>query len=619
MSDLRKLLETTMRGLLIFTVELAAIVMSGYALGEECNSLECAIHAQNVALVDTLLNSGADPNTPINLFAGEVEEPALAAPLLVAIGNRNSAIAIKLLEFGADPQLANHRHTALTLSIRMNVPSVAEYIIDNNLEDLNPVGSTEKPFNPLVGAIAQGNTEIIVKLLDAGADPKLVPEYTGLTPLASALASGNEQMARVLLEHGVALEQFNNHINVLIYSAKESNHRMTEILLKHHWDPNGQDSYQNTPLNAALLNCRHQERIVGVLSEYGANPCLPLNAEKQPLAQEISVREKGFSFTSEQTLRLLSERAQQCWPPQAGAVGDLSSFRHPPLWKQPCENFECAVRNNDTRTLETLLIAGADPNQSVAVELTEQSVNRPALEAALIHGSQEAAMMLMEAGAKSCDLAREFSVLHRSIVLGQFRLINYLLTKKEDRSNWLCEKETGLTNLHVNALDLDYQAISVALKEGESADPYDRFGFSPLTFALALGAEDVAGLLMDSGADIHQRTTFGHNLLHFAAIGDARLVISGRELAASLDIAQADKVDGRTPLLAAIAAECPSTAISSLLKIGASKCSSDFYGRNFYDYQTEATNRFGKSKHVAREYGGLPDGEQASGPEACPQ
>jgi len=289
------------------------------------------------------------------------------------------------------------------------------------------------------------------------------------------------------------------------------------------------------------------------------------------------------------------------------------------LWKQPCEDFECAVRNNDTRKLETLLVDGEDPNQAVTVKLTEQSVNKPALEAALIHGSQEAAMMLMEAGAKRCDVAGEFSVLHRSIVLGQFRVINYLLTKKQDRSNWLCEEQTGLTNLHVNALDLDYQAISVALKSGESADPYDRFGFSPLTFALALGAEDVAGLLIDSGADIHQSTNFGHNLLHFAAIGDARLVISGRDLAASLGIAQTDKVDGRTPLLAAISAECPSNAISSLIGIGASKCSSDFYGKNYYAYIAEATNRFGKSQRLERDYGRPADDEHAPGLEACPQ
>lgn len=609
----------TRREILIILVVLAAIVMSSSASGQKCISLECAIHGQDIALVDALLASGADPNAPINVFVGEVNEATLSPPLIVAIRKRNPAIAIKLLEYGADPQLADHRHTALTASIIANLPSLAEYIIDNNLADLNPVGSRQKPFNPLVEAVAQNNTEIIVKLLDAGADPNIVLEYTGVTPMSSALFSRNEQMARLLIEHGVEWDEFNDLGNVLIYAAKDSNHRVTELLLQHQWDPNGQDSHQNTPLNAALLNCRHQERIVGVLIEYGANPCLPPDAKKQPLAQEMSVREQGFSFASEQSLNLISERAENCWPPRAGAVGDPGFFRHPPLWKEPCEELECAVRNNDTRKLQTFLIEGEDPNQSVTIELKEQSVNKPALEAALIRGSQEAAMMLMEAGAKKCDTAGEFSVLHRSIVLGQFRVINYLLTKKEGRSNWLCEEQTGLTNLHVNALDLDYLAISEALEKGENADPYDRFGFSPLSFALALGAEDIAGLLIDSGADLNQHTIFGHNLLHFAAIGDARLIISGRDLGASLDITQADTVDGRTPLLAAIAAECPSSATRSLIKNGASKCKTDQYGKSFHTYVTESTKRFGKSQHVARNYGGLPEDEQSPSLEACPQ
>lgn len=614
----------TIRYLLITTVEFVAILLTSNAFGEQCDSLECAIHSQNVALVDTLLNSGADPNAPINQFVGEVEEATLTAPLVVAIGKRNPAIVIKLLEFGADPQLAENRHTALTLSIRMNLDSVAEYIVDNNLENLNPVGSIQQPFNPLVGAIAQGNTEIIVSLLEAGADPNIVPEFTRLTPFGSALADGNEQMARLLLEHGVDLEKFNRLTSVLIYAVKDSNHRMTELLLQHQWDPNGQDSNQVTPLNAALLNCRHQERVVGVLTEYGANPCFPPEAEVQPLEQEISVREKGFSFTSEQTLRLIAERAENCWPAKAGAIGDLSLFSHPPLWKEPCEDFECAVRNNDTRKLETLLIGGGNPNQPVTVELKAESVDKSALEAALIYGSQEAAMMLMEAGAERCDVSREFSVLHRSITLGQFRVINFLLTKDEDRSSWLCEKETGLTNLHVESLDLDYEAISAELKEGKNADPYDRFGFSPLTFALALGAEDIATLLIDSGADIEQRTIFGHNLLHFAAIGNARLDLSGTDLLATLDISQADSVDGRTPLLAAIAGECPSRVspsnpVVSLIGNGASKCSTDRYGKNFYTYVTEATKRFGKSQHVEREYGGLPDDSRDPGLEECPK
>ena len=230
----------TRREILIFLVAFAAIVMSSSASGQKCISLECAIHGQDIVLVDTLLASGADPNAPINVFVGEVNEATLSPPLLVAIRKRNPAIAIKLLEYGADPQLADHRHTALTASIIANLPSLAEYIIDNNLEDLNPVGSRQKPFNPLVEAVARDNTEIVVKLLDAGADPNIVPEYTGLTPFASALASGNEQMAQLLLENGVALEQFNNQINVLIYAARESNHRMTKILLQHQRDPNGQ-------------------------------------------------------------------------------------------------------------------------------------------------------------------------------------------------------------------------------------------------------------------------------------------------------------------------------------------------------------------------------------------
>ncbi|MGA2277867.1 MAG: ankyrin repeat domain-containing protein [Terracidiphilus sp.] len=68
----------------------------------------------------------------------------------------------------------------------------------------NGVMQVIEPMTPLMTAIggSKRNRDMVLLLLDAGADPNLPSEYNGLTPLLFALEQRHEKMVPILLAHG---------------------------------------------------------------------------------------------------------------------------------------------------------------------------------------------------------------------------------------------------------------------------------------------------------------------------------------------------------------------------------------------------------------------------------
>ena len=55
---------------------------------------------------------------------------------------------------------------------------------------------------PLVASLVQGHSEISAYLLDHGADPNLLSEFDGLTPLQAARKHGREALVAALVARG---------------------------------------------------------------------------------------------------------------------------------------------------------------------------------------------------------------------------------------------------------------------------------------------------------------------------------------------------------------------------------------------------------------------------------
>jgi hypothetical protein len=121
-------------------------------------------------------------------------------PLEQAILRNKTAIAILLLESGADPNTANaSKRTPLHLAIDRNNPAVVAALLKAGAK---PDAPDKAGWTPLHHAAARNQFETAKALLDGGANPMALSELGG-TPLHEAAASGGAQIIRLLLDHKV--------------------------------------------------------------------------------------------------------------------------------------------------------------------------------------------------------------------------------------------------------------------------------------------------------------------------------------------------------------------------------------------------------------------------------
>ena len=121
-------------------------------------------------------------------------------PLEQAILRNKTAIAILLLESGADPNTNNASgRSPLHLAIERNNPEIIAALLKAGAK---PDAQDKAGWTPLHHAAAKnqaGNAKI---LLDSGADPMVLSELGG-TPLHEAAASGGKEIIRLLLDRKV--------------------------------------------------------------------------------------------------------------------------------------------------------------------------------------------------------------------------------------------------------------------------------------------------------------------------------------------------------------------------------------------------------------------------------
>ncbi len=159
---------------------------AGNDLGWGHTALQTAVFDGQTAIIQLLLDGGADPNG-----VGYEGTP----PLHVA---SHRAIAEALLRAGADPNRAHERVTPLARAVARNLPEVAAALLQGGAA---PDAPSEPLGSALASACAAGHLEVVRLLLEAGASVDRYPKK-GWPPLMHAASAGHEAVVRALLAAG---------------------------------------------------------------------------------------------------------------------------------------------------------------------------------------------------------------------------------------------------------------------------------------------------------------------------------------------------------------------------------------------------------------------------------
>lgn len=179
-----------------------------------CTALiNAAIHG-NIEVARLLIKAGAD----VHLDGGQGW-----TALCAAVGNNHEYIATLLLEAGADPNDERSGHPALFDAVYFDSPGLVQVLVKHGAE-ISKVCSHHN--TALRKAVRNENRMAVECLLKNGADV-----HAGKSPLLPAIANGDLEMARLLLDHGANVEKTDYDGYTPLFRAVDYGHEQIVDLL----------------------------------------------------------------------------------------------------------------------------------------------------------------------------------------------------------------------------------------------------------------------------------------------------------------------------------------------------------------------------------------------------
>lgn len=318
------------------------------AQADGTTALHWAAHWNDADMVALLVKSGADAKA-VNRYG--------TTPLSEAAMTGNPSIIEQLLKAGADPNTRTTAdgETVLMTAARAGNAEVVRVLIDHGA-DLN-AKEAYRGQTALMWAAAEHHPEIVKLLLEHGADWKVqssfretkIPKLStassispisrgGLTAFLFAAREGDIETAKVMLDHGVDINQTDvDGTSGLVISILNKKYTFAKYLLDRGADPNVTDVKGRAALYAVID--MHNE-------DWSA---LPMRKELDRLpAMDLikAIIAKGANVNAKLTHNL---------PGRSGMdYGDVAL-------DEGSTPFMRAARSGDAETMRVLLQAGADP------------------------------------------------------------------------------------------------------------------------------------------------------------------------------------------------------------------------------------------------------------------
>lgn len=153
-----------------------------------------------------------------------------------------------LLQRGFDPNTRDPKNLhGLFLALREPSPKVAEVLLNAPKIDLNPM--TADGETPLMMAVFKGQTELVVRMIEKGADVN----QTGWTPLHYAATAGHVQLIKILLDkHAYIDAESPNKTTPLMMAAHYGTPSAVKLLLEEGADPSLKNELGLSAIDFAL-------------------------------------------------------------------------------------------------------------------------------------------------------------------------------------------------------------------------------------------------------------------------------------------------------------------------------------------------------------------------------
>ncbi len=232
-----------------------------------------AIRSNEVATVESILSS-----QDIDVDSTVPDEHG-ATLLMIASKMENEPVVKLLLREGADFNLQDAEGlTALTYAAAYGNAAIVRMLLDAGAAvDL----ASSTGFTPLMAA-AQSGHDVVQVLLSHGVDPSISDEY-GHTAMQLAIAAGDVDSVRTLIEYGAAIERTKpvEGETLLGEAAQSGNVELVLLVLAQTTNVDQQDVDGRTPLLIASYN-GHVDVVKALLSA-GADPNVASNEFMTPL------------------------------------------------------------------------------------------------------------------------------------------------------------------------------------------------------------------------------------------------------------------------------------------------------------------------------------------------
>lgn len=443
----------------------------------EFNALNLAVSEENIAITQTLLEAGADPNW-INASPG-------LAPITKAIQKNNTELVRLLLDHNASVIFKTNAKP-LVVAAQHDNPDIINLLLEAGC-DINSRDSSR--HSALQEACLHCNVETIKALLLAGAKlrssgdelfsifyaPGYVKQLSGLIGEKTDPTPKIPIALQALIEAGVDLNIANNTgITVLALAIHYGSLDIIKLLLAA-----GADA--NLPCQLFASWVLGNSELHDLTREYACGTTAPLNLavafgrlEMAQVLLDAGADPRFIDQKGRTALKIATKEGHQdiiTLLKNAGAPESSEVIEH------SSDTLLGAAKKGNLELLSSALAAGADPNIS-QVSAGRQRREKTALMFAAERGHLDVVKRLLEAGAE---------------------------VNLSDRPG----KKFGKTPLMYAAQSDQAEVLKYFLDAGAVVDAQDKRGQTALFYAVEAKAAAAVEVLLIYGADIHKKSWEG--------------------------------------------------------------------------------------------------------------